>query len=219
MFLGSDDPWFPALLMSDDLDGEPLPEGKATISQTERTVTFTSDFVPLYPVGTPMRVVRTHEGKPVHDFVGRVYLSDKKLMRLVDVDDKPMEGSEEVYCRSIPCAGTLTLRLPDGLLGALRRRFGDRKKLEPFPVTVDALTSRQMEFQLPMDRMLAEGSRFLFTHESGVPLPPVTVEVTKALYFGEQAGYLCDFKDLPPRAEDILKQYLAEYSCRNNKLF
>lgn len=219
MFLGSDDPWFPARLMGGEPDGEPLSEGKATVSLSERTVTFTSDFVPLYPVGTPMLLVRTHGGTPIHGFVGRVYLSDKQLMRLVDVEDQPMEGSEEVYCRGIPCAGTLTPQPPSGILGALRRRFTDRKKLEPIPITVDAITSHQLEFQLSMDRQLTEGQRLVFTRESGVPLPPVTVEVVKSLYFGARAGYLCEFVNLPPKAEALLQQFLAEYSCRSNKLF
>lgn len=103
--ISSNTPWFPALLKSEE--GEELARGEAMVLPEEQAVNFASDFVPLYPMGTPMEIVRLHKGREVHRFTGKVYLSDKELMRIVSVQDELLPGSEEAYCGNMNFSASL----------------------------------------------------------------------------------------------------------------
>lgn len=89
-------PTFPALLKNQD--GTIIGEGEGVILHTERAVNFLSDFVPLYPIGTPLQIDRLYQNRTVHRFMGKVFLSDRTLLRLVSVQDELLPGSENVYC-------------------------------------------------------------------------------------------------------------------------
>ncbi len=62
-----------------------LESGQAYISP-DNSVTFTSDFVPLVKLGSEVTVIRVIGEKRLERFVGKVYLSSRKLLRIVDVD-------------------------------------------------------------------------------------------------------------------------------------
>lgn len=118
-------PWFPALLKT--AEGEVLAEGSACVSSETKDVTFQSDFVPLYPVGTPLEIVRLSEAREIHRFFGKVYLSDKTLLRLVSVTDRTPPDAEQLYCSGLAFSGTLTVMGESEQTP--RRRFGRKPRL------------------------------------------------------------------------------------------
>ncbi len=71
-----------------------LEYGTAKISVNNRSVDFTSNFVPLMKIGTPLKIV-CYEGKSsTHVIRGEVYLSSPKLMRLVSIKITVLPGAE-----------------------------------------------------------------------------------------------------------------------------
>lgn len=206
MFLGEGGPDFPALLKN--IRGELQAEGRAIISRKKRSVTFSSDFVPLYPVGTPMEIVRLHQKTPIHRFEGLVYLSDKQLMRLVSVEDELLPGAEEVYCTETNFSAKLTTRR--GRENFFRRLFP--KAADTYTVKIVAFNRKQAEFRLATKSAFEEGTHFVMEAKSPLPLPRVTVEIRKAMLFGPSASYLCDFTDLTPEDEECLHNFMLEYT-------
>lgn len=85
---------FSAILESKDNDI--LEPGQAYLSQ-DNSVTFTSDFVPLMKLGSKVSIIRVIGEKRMENFVGKVYLSSRKLLRIVEVDHKMIEQALELF--------------------------------------------------------------------------------------------------------------------------
>ena len=83
MRVRKNDPEFPAKLK--DMKGYLLAEGVASVSQEDQSVDFQSDFVPLFPLGERLKIIRTFDDREIHLFCGEVYISDKNLLRIVNV--------------------------------------------------------------------------------------------------------------------------------------
>lgn len=60
-------------------------------------MTFTSDFVPLIKLGSRVAVIRVIGEKRLERFVGKVYLSSRKLLRIVDVDSATIGAALEIF--------------------------------------------------------------------------------------------------------------------------
>lgn len=73
-----------------------LEPGQAYISR-DNSVTFTSDFVPLVKLGSEVTVIRVIGEKRLEHFVGKVYLSSRKLLRIVDVDSAAIGPALEMF--------------------------------------------------------------------------------------------------------------------------
>ena len=129
---------FPAILK--DQQECVLAEGFASVLEESNSVEFRSDFVPLYPMGVPMKVVRRFQNQDIHIFWGEVYISDQKLLRLVHVRDLLVPGSENVYSILVSMSGTLMDRkkmkelesAPKPSRFSLFRRKKQEKKQEEF---------------------------------------------------------------------------------------
>lgn len=77
-------------------ENEILEPGQAYILRNN-SVTFTSDFVPLIKLGSTVTVIRVIGDKRLERFVGKVYLSSRKLLRIVDVDNKTIDTALEMF--------------------------------------------------------------------------------------------------------------------------
>lgn len=75
---------FPALLQS-AYNGTSV-FGRGTISQTENSINFTSEFIPLLPLGAKAQIEWISGDKTLYTYQGQVYLSSPNLLRLVDID-------------------------------------------------------------------------------------------------------------------------------------
>lgn len=222
--ISSNTPWFPAILRS--MEGEVLAEGEASVLKEDHAVTFTSDFVPLYPLGTQLEIMRIYKGKEVHQFIGKVYLSDKKLMRLVSVEDKLLPGSEEVYCGNMNFPATLTrCKKAENKRGFFFAKAKNEPDPQPIPVTIIELTWEQMVFatvsQEPFDQQpFEENERFLMQTQKPLPLRKDTViEVQRSLLFGGKPIHLCRFPLMSKGDRDLLHAFLIQYNQQHNKLF
>lgn len=230
---------FDALLRSKQ--GEELAAGSASVSVPQGSVTFESDFVPLYPMGTPMEIVRLHGGQPIHRFMGRVYLSDKKLMRLVSVEDELLPGAEYFYNDHMELPAMLTVQTgkPERKKRMFRRQPENTGETErSIAVSVTGLTDQRVAFQLSHPSGETEGEKRFWTH-AGIAAPPVEikekqrfriavdsplylraqVEVAMPFYFGEAASYICDFVALPEETKGKIRDFLWRYTLAHHKLF
>ena len=221
--------------------GEVLAMGEASISVQKRHVTFKSNFVPLYPMGTPMEIVRLLDGVEIHRFTGKVYLSDKKLMRIVSVDDELLPGSQFCYCDKFSFAGTV--RPCFEYIKQDKWQFIKSRKQEELPrefgVVIIGMTINQLVFtfdetvgneekhtgvpanNLTVTSMLdvKVGDRFLMNMSEPISLDQITIEMTKPLYFGPKPSYVCDIMGLDPLEHKHLSNFLWKYNKAKNKVF
>lgn len=76
--------YFSALLNGED--GRLLEIGEACISRIENKVTFKNEFVPLLKLDTVVEIVRVLGNRQLERFRGRVYLSSRNLLQIIEVD-------------------------------------------------------------------------------------------------------------------------------------
>ncbi len=207
-------PWFKALLKT--ADGVVAAEGRGSIVVEERAVNFAGDFVPLFTLGTPLEIVRIENGEEIHRFRGKVYISDKRLLRLTSVDDELLSGSENVYCDNFH----LNVTLLEGSAAAKERGFfGAFLSKKPFDVQVSEISEKELIFLFDIRRSLEVGSRYYIQASELPELCGLTVQITEPLLFGLSAAYRCRFVDLDGEKRERLKTYLVEYNAAHNKLF
>lgn len=203
--------------------GEVLADGRASADIDQKAVNFESDFVPLYPLGTPMEIVRQYCGKDIHRFSGKVYLSDKKLMRIVSVRDELLPGAELFYCDKKPFTGTLRPHAQPVKTEPrpLFKRAKAKSTAEPvtFSARITEITDRHLVFLYDIEQQFDIGTRFLLKADLPLPLPPVNIEITKPFYFGQSACYICKFLDLQPKSAWNLRAFLWDYTLKTCKLF
>lgn len=77
-------------------------EGQAYIEH-DNSVTFTSDFVPLIKLGSRATIIRVLGDKQFERFSGRVYLSSRNLLKIVDVDRELIAQALELFDSNIIC--------------------------------------------------------------------------------------------------------------------
>jgi hypothetical protein len=207
---------FPACLKTPE--GNMLAYGNAELSLEDRSLTFRSDFVPLYPLDTPLEVFRLDGNTPVHRFWGNVYLSDKRLMRLVHIDDELLPGSEMVYCGGLPFTGQATrCTMP-----LKKRHFFSRPVPQiaaPVHVAIPEMTDRQLVMLYDDDDVLEPGEQFLLCFDRPVPLPPIKVELIRSGIFALKQPRLCAFLGLKEGDRKNLREFLAIHNQKHHKLF
>ena len=229
---------FTAYLKSES--GEILARGEGVVNVAERFVTFTSDFVPLYHIGTSMEVVRVFKGLEVHRFFGKIYLSSKRLMRIVDIDDELLPGSEYCYSTDIEFPAVVQPNIVPIPIKKTFLKYGQEPQKIPtcFNVQILHLTPVEMTFQFSEGvRKVQSGffkeiewnpdvnlnidyeSCFVITTQSPLPSISFSIEVIEISHFGVQPSYLCKILRGAVDAEKILKSFLWEYNLQYNKLF
>ncbi len=198
-----DNDWFEAVLKLPD--GSVVAKGLANVVVSKRAVNFSCDFVPLFPLGESLTVVRVFNGNEIHRFTGSVYLSGKTLLRITSVEDELLTGSEEIYCDRFDLPLTLT------------RRAGLRQKT--FSVRLVSLNSTGLVFTGDIRADLDTADRFTIK-ECGLRfLNGAEIVVCAPLMVGLSSGYRCEFTELSGDARFELKCYLRSYNLANNKLF
>lgn len=212
--------WFPAILK--DGEGKVLATGQSSILLEQRAINFTSDFVPIYPLGEHMEIDRLDEsGREVHRFVGKVYLSDKTFMRITDVDDTLLSGSENIYCDNLPFTGMLEkIEAPEPNKWFWKLKKGHEPKTpHHIMVPIIELTDKQLVFLFDNSVSYQEGDRFRLTAHMPLILPETVIEIEKAFLFGVNSSYICNFLDLSEENRQILRHFLVQYNIKHNKLF
>lgn len=217
------DTTFPANLYTPE--GELLAEGESCIRLEEKAINFSSDFVPLYPIGTPLIIERIYNGHAVHRFFGKVFLSSKEHMRLTDTTDMLLPGAEYLYCGKMAFPATLTT----STCPIVSHRFHvplfqkNRFTSRAYPALIIELTDKRLECQLdlqPQDADAFTDQQFFLLNPLGsIPLPPTQIVVEKAYLFGNLSSCIFRFDQLDPDAKTTLHQYLVNRMQKNYKLF
>lgn len=87
--------YFTAKLYSED--GQFMELGEARVSDTEYAVDFTGDFVPLLKLGTTVQIVRVLGDTEYERFVGKVYLSSRKLLQVVEISPELVKIARDYF--------------------------------------------------------------------------------------------------------------------------
>lgn len=201
--------------------GETLARGHATVLVAQKAVRFESDFVPLYPIGTPMEILRLHSGKEIHRFWGTVYLSDKRLMRIVSVEDELLPGSEQVYCHNFSFSAVLAQSFPQKTETGFLDRFRQKQVFQEYVFTapITEIADTGLTFTHDVEKPFEVGQKFLMKAILPLPVPETMIEISKALCFGSLATYECAFTNLSQAAKDNLRYFLKQYHLKKHKLF
>ncbi len=78
------------------MDDNIVEYGQANISLKEKYVEFSSQFVPLLKIDTEAKIICLEGNASTHIITGRVFLSSKNLLRLVDITCMLIPGAENV---------------------------------------------------------------------------------------------------------------------------
>ncbi len=168
---------FPALLKT--VENKLLEYGTGCASIAAGYVEFKSEFVPLFKMGTQLRIVRIKDEVETQVFTGEVYLSSEKMLRLVSVRDEVLPGAVSAYLYDVKLPGNASaMVLPPE---QPRRFFSFASKQEAipvwqeFPVTVYALSLGRLKFTCSVP--LSQGQRFTMTVGNPPLLEDVSLEV------------------------------------------
>lgn len=77
------------------LDDNIVEYGQANISLKEKYVEFSSQFVPLLKIDTEAKIICLEGNASTHIITGRVFLSSKNLLRLIDIRCTLIPGAEK----------------------------------------------------------------------------------------------------------------------------
>lgn len=78
------------------LDDNIVEYGQVNVSLKEKYAEFSSQFVPLLKIDTEARIICLEGNTSTHVITGRVFLSSKNLLRLVDIKCSLIPGAENV---------------------------------------------------------------------------------------------------------------------------
>jgi len=210
---------FPAVLKT--VEDKVLEYGTACACIREGSIDFKNEFVPLFKMGTRLKIVRVHDEVETHSFTGEVYLSSEKMLRLVSVTDEVLPGAASAYLYDVAMEGRASAMLPPK---AQRRlfRFGRQEELpslQVFPISVYAISMSQLRFTCEVP--LPQGQRLTVNIPEPVHFEDLPIQVELPVDFGEGAtgSYRCRILDLPGENRFRLGDYLRELSLRVNKSF
>lgn len=186
--------YFSALLKSQE--GRLMEVGEACLSRTENKVTFKNEFVPLVKLDTMVEVVRVLGNKQLERFQGRVYLSSRNLLQIVDVNEKIITDARSVFDINTYHPAVFTLSPNDS------PRFNP-KKAEVIDGTIRYLSKDVIKLSvLPF---VAEGQYLTVECEPPPELKKAVLRVERRELLGRQAALLiCSVVSIPTAEEESL---------------
>lgn len=172
--------YFPAYLKSER--GEILEIGEACVSDTKNEAEFVNEFVPLIKMGTPATIVRFLGEKELECLHGRVYLSSRTLLRIVDVDEYVIDEMRRLFSVNENISA-------DIYVSSKPVHFSALQKMEYTPGTI-RYVSRDI-FKICTLEYVAEGSFLTFsTGGPGVALDNLVVRVTERVLLRRSSAIL-----------------------------
>lgn len=209
---------FQALLK--DRDDNILAEGHGSVSEETDSVDFKSDFVPLYPIGTPLTIVRVCNNREIHIFEGEVYISDMNLLRLVAIKDTVVPNTEDIYVAPITLPAVFKGK------GQAKQekpkkfflfRNNETPKPQNFNAIVNAISTTQMGFTVEPGMEIDD--HFSVTLQTNPPLPSIPVRISRILEFGDANKGICEFEEMNPVLKGHLLDFVRETNIKGNRFF
>lgn len=180
-------------------DDQPLEEGYASVSIENRSVDFQNEFVPLLELGTTVKVLQLQEGQEIHCFIGRVYLSSRRLLRVVSVSDDLLTEAEK--------------RLPVevDIKGRLRLRSEGVQSIKSYPAHIYTLSPTIVRFTCPLQ--LQAGSCVLLGFSEPFAIEELAAQVYQSILFGDShSGYHCHVQDAPEPGRTRLYDFIEAHN-------
>lgn len=211
---------FPAVLKT--VENKVIEYGRGTVSVENQSLDFTGDFVPIFKMGTRLKVVHAQKEIEIQSFEGEVYLSSPRLLRLVALTDEVLPGASSVESYDVEMEGLAFIspalaEPPQHSLLFHRRRAATLPR--SFPVSIYAISLSQ--FKLTCDVTLEKDQRFVLDVERPVYLRALPMQVELPVTFGasDTCSYRCNVLDLSGDNALRLEKYVHRLSLRVNKLF
>lgn len=201
----------PAVLKS--MDGRLLETGTLQVSAEEKYVEFISDFVPLFKMGTQLKIVRLCDDIEVQEYVGEVYLSSQDMLRLISVHETILPGARLVFLFETELEGTIHAELSDVQTSGVFHKKLFSKKDVGFPVTIHAISMQHLKFTT--DKPLEKGQKLILDLEQ----PSVSgaeLEIDQIIDFGqEKTNCYCRIVNLNTASHQSLDAYVEALSQAN----
>lgn len=220
MYVEKNDQEFRARLKDDK--GTFLEDGVACVNVENRSIEFKNDFVPLYPIGTPLQITRLYEQREIHIFTGKVYISDKNLLRLVSVNDTVVPGSEDVYACPVSIGASLTLVSPK--IEPPPRKFflfRNNKDTQPvkqtFDITIHSICSTQLRFHAEPGVPINE--EFYMTMNTDPIFKGIPVVVTRVLEFGNTVKCQGVIGSIDFSEKEPFQEWIKQLNSTGNQFF
>lgn len=172
--------------------------GEARVAGDEDAVDFTSDFVPLVPLGTGAGIEWLLGKTVVKAYTGHTYLSSAQLLRLTGVDPEAVRDTRSLFATNISMPATLALLDARG------------RPTAPAAVKVVYLSQRSLTLQVPLP--VEPGGRLLLDAEVAfLTLRGLALQVrTRVTLLKSQSLLLCD---IPPMGDENMIA-LSAYAAR-----
>ena len=180
-------------------DDRLLEEGYASVSIENRSVDFQNEFVPLLELGTTVKVFQLQEDKEIHCFIGRVYLSSRRLLRVVSVSDDLLTEAEK------------QLPVEVDIKGQLRLQSGGIKSIKSYPAHIYPLSPAIVKFTCPLQ--LPAGSCVLLSFSKPFAIEGLAAQVYQSILFGDShSGYLCHVQSAPDPGRTRLSDFIEAHT-------
>ena len=211
---------FPAVLKT--LEGKILEYGTGSISEENQSLDFKGGFVPICKMGTQLEVVRVQGDIETQRFVGEVYLSSQRMLRLISLSDEVLPGAASAYSYNVSIPGHASANFaPEApkRLGLLHRHSEASPAIQTFPIKIHALSMSQMKFTC--DLALSQGQRVTVYTDHPIHLDELAVEVELPITLGPEktCSYRCRILELSGNNYFLMEAFTRELSLRENKLF
>lgn len=211
---------FPAVLKT--AENKIIEYGRGSVSVENQSLDFFGDFVPIFKMGTRLKVVHAQKGIEIQSFEGEVYLSSQRLLRLVSLTDEVLPGASSVESYDVEMEGQAFIpsalaESPSHSLLFHRRRAAPLPR--SFPVSIYTVSLSQ--FKLTCDVVLEKDQRFVLDVERPVYLRALPMQVELPVTFGasDTCSYRCNILELSGDNYLRLERYVRGLSLRVNKLF
>ena len=207
---------YPAELRT--LDDKLVEIGEAVIQFESQSVDFNSEFVQLFKMDTPLKIVAIVDGVEVQSFTGKVYLSSKSMLRLVNVSDVILPDAYLVYQCDVKLTGTVIATITHLVK---KGRFSNAMKavtqLESFPVDVNRVSMKTIDFT--SEKMMEKGQSIKLS-TANPPLNCIDLEIEKVFEFGENSkNYRCQIIGMHEHSLKNLEIFISQMCEERLKLF
>lgn len=214
---------FPAILKT--LEGKILEYGMGSVSEEEQSLDFRGEFVPLFKMGTQLEIVRVQDKIETQRFIGEVYLSSQKMLRLISVTDEVLPGAATAYQYNVDIQGQATALIPPSpekhakRFSLLHRHTESLPSVQRFPITIHAISMSKIKFI--SDKTLPQGQRINISTNQPFRLDSVPAEVEVPIVCGpmETCSYRCRILELSGNNYLELEAFTRKISLQENKLF
>ena len=211
---------FPAVLKT--LDDKIVEYGAASVIVEEQSIEFKSQFVPLFKMGTPLKIVYIEKDIEIQVFIGEVYLSSQQFLKLISLKDEVLPGASFAITHTVNMQGkAVGMVLPPE---EKTKYFSFKPKphvvpiKQTFPISIHSISMSQIKFTCNVN--LITENLIELDVLAPLRLKKITAQVeTQVMGAGTTYSYHCKILDLSGESYLTLEKFLFQTYLRERKLF